>query len=545
MELPKESTALLDFLIKEFEYLGQETQIRLSQYDTYKRFYEGDQWWRSHLADYKGRKFYRNLCRATVEKYAALLFTEFPKFNVPKESEIKEIKTEDKNFEKEFNTAERLEKKLREIFFDDNFMDDEIFEAAEGAALYGDACLFVLKNGREKYQINSVFPGHVRPLFEKNNFKKLWGSFYVEVKHNDVLKKKYPLFEPSNWNYSVFANSSVFWDQQHLFQKDYSMIINFIGNDRYIVFNDKQILEDGELHAQMFWIANRRVPFSSFGVSDIHDVIPIQEELNIAISDEAKVARKYSTPPLVGTGITQKDADAIRDALVQDMAIPLRKDSDLKYLQIGGTPFPLNNRINQLIDSYHKISALPPVAFGTAQGSIVTGVAMTAQFAPTIQRVRAKWKTWNRVLREMTAWILKDLETAGYDKKAGLTWKQIINGNYWIDFLPEVTTPRDDSIYINNELQKYQARLQSRTKTMTHLGIESPEDELATIAWEEIHPLLKAQDEQRKPENQRGQQQNQLGNNPAAAGTLEAQLPPEVTGRFPGVPVEESGAMPI
>lgn len=535
MELPTKEDSLLETLLGEFEYLGKETQIRLSQYDTFKRFYEGDQWWRGHLADYKGRKFVRNLCRPTVEKYATLLFTEFPKFNVPRKSEIREIKNKDKDFEDEFNQSERIEKELKKIYFEDNAMDEEAFEASEGGSLYGDACFIVVKTGLRQYKINSVFPGHVRPIFQKNNFKELEGWFYVEVRHNDALSRKYPNFKPADWNFSAFANSSLFWDQQHLFQKDYSMVITYVDEANYVVFTNEQILEKKNFKASLYWVPNRRVPYSSFGVSDINDVIPIQEELNIAISDEAKVARKYSTPPLVGTGVTQKDADAIADALVKDMAIPLRKESDLKYLQIGGTPFPLQNRISQIIDSYHKVSALPPVAFGTAQGSIVTGVAMTAQFAPTIQRVRAKWKNWNRVFKEMTAFILKDLEASGYDKETGRTWKEIIGGNYSVEFMPEVTTPRDDSIYINNELQKYNARLQSRTKTMTRLGIESPEDELATIAWEELHPLLKSQEERAKTENQ-------LGNNPVASGAMEAQLPPEVTGRFPGVPAEETYA---
>ena len=91
----------------------------------------------------------------------------------------------------------------------------------------------------------------------------------------------------------------------------------------------------------------------------------------------------------------------------------------------------------------------------------------------------------------MFEYMLKALEKyGGKDKDSGKDWSKIINKNYDLEITTPFRVPREESIHVANEINKYVQGLQSKTRTMENLGIESPEDELIMQAYERFNPIL-------------------------------------------------------
>jgi len=301
------------------------------------------------------------------------------------------------------------------------------------------------------------------------------------------------------------------WNSSKLLKKDYA-VVKFYYDDKYhavlinnklvkITGTNKLIVEHGLPHTPFWWIPNKKQSYRNCGESDLKQVIEIQEAINVAVSDEADIVSLFANPKVIGKGLTTKEVQGLR--INKGNLIKINAKASLDPFQFNTQIYPVEQRIQNLMDKYHMVSGLPPIAFGAAQGSIVTGVALTAQFAPTLQTLRAKTNLWNSALvnpeRGLIPFVLKVLEKfGGTHKESGIKYSDIINKDYHVKLLWENRVPKDDSIYINNELQKLGARLQSRMTTMSNIGLDSPEDEMKVIAWEELHPFYSPEKEMQR-----------------------------------------------
>lgn len=482
-----------------YHSLDKDTSRRLERYELYDRFFNGDQWYR--IRDFKGHKYVSNLCHPTVLKYSALLMSEFPKIHAPRESET-EIKydapylgkelTEGLSTPEEFNRSDAKEKILRKVLFEDN--SEQVYkEGATAGSLYGDTIFYTYWGKDKKVHIENIAPVYFRAKFKTNNYKDCEYAFVNKIMHLNEIKAKYDGFQAIPDGPDQYTTV---WDQEYLLAEgEYAVVKEYWDDTYHAVLINNRFAQKPKKHGMpglpFTVIPNMWKPFRPWGISDLHDVIEIQEEYNIAVSDEAKIVKLFSNPKAIGTNITPKDADVIKRAAEEGFVLPLRKDASLFPFEFKGNIYPIQQRINDILNRYYMVSGLVPVFWGSVQGSIVTGVAMTAQASPTLQVINVKLGIWGDALKQMLQYIMKLLEDkGGTEEESGLTYKEIFDSNYSIKLIPVNRMPRDDSIYIMNELNKMNAGVQSRTTTMTNLGIESPDDELAMISYERLNPLI-------------------------------------------------------
>lgn len=494
---------------QKYSVLESDTQDRLSRYRIYNSFVNGDQWIRVKSRAPQGRNQDTvNLCAPTVEKMSALLMAEIPRVTVPRESELSPLfdvkslgedvvkKLQQKQLEnnlenglpEEFNRSEVIEKILRRVMFEDNSFEIDLQAGADNGSEFGDTIYYIFWDKEEKKVVmENVFPGHVRLGFSSNDFKKIEFAFVEKVTSLTEIKRKYDFdataegLEDSTWDPEQFlqvpsAKVKYYWDKE-----TFAVIIN----GRLALGPVKHTYK----RVPLFLIPNRLDTKQPWGRADLENVVPIQEEYNGAISDEADIVKIYSDPKVLvfNPGSTKLKHFTASGAKV----IPVSKDAEVRPFQFQGNIFPTQQRIQRIKNDFHIVSNLPEIAFGSSQGSIVTGVALTAQFSPVLQIIRKKISIWNVVMKDMMSFTLDLLEQyGGKEETTGIPYKTLIDGWRKTDFQWGTKTPRDDSIYIANELNKMNGRVQSRTTTMTNLGIQSPQDELDIIAFEETNPTL-------------------------------------------------------
>ena len=486
--------------------LDSEYSARISKYRTFNRFFHGDQWFRVDR-DASRHKYTNNMCEPIVTKYASLLLGDAPGISVPRASEtaleediagFEGFGEETPDFASDENRSEILEKILRRIIYTDNPGAKIFYEGSKAGSLYGDTVLYTdYDEKKDTFKIQNVFPGYVRAAWAQDDFNELDFVVIQHIVSVAQVHKKYGVMVDAD---DPAENTDLVWDTRRLDNQDHAIIRTYWDDEVKITWAGDTILETKKhKHKRVpFWfISNREDPYHPWGMSDLEDILALQERLNIAISNQADIIELFANPKIILKNGTQRDIEALKS--VKGNVIPLRRDADMQPFQFTGQIFPIQQEISDVRQAIHDISGLPPVFFGNAQGSIVTGVALSAQAAPTLQIVNAKGLGWTRTLQEMFSFMLETLEKRGGKVELApgkkRSYKDIINGNYAVKVSMNVRTPRDDGTFIQNELNKMNFRVQSRLTTMEKLGIESGDDELKRIAFEEAHPLYTANPE--------------------------------------------------
>jgi len=472
-----------------------DTVTRLVNYRTYDRFFKGTQWWRHGIGRYEGHQYTNNLCRPTCEKSASLFVGTPPELHAPPEYETRAeydiYKVLEGKYESQFNRSEAKEKILRDHLYKKNKWSSTIYEGGLGGAVYGDTVFYCPWDSKmNKFNIQNVFPGYVRIKFKNTDYKEIEYAFIVEVVSTESVERDYGVYVKDAE--AAYLRESL-WDDTRIRSGGYVVVKKYFDQKYYAEVCDNIFLKEPMEHnlprIPLFHIPNKWECYEPWGTSDLKDLISVQEEVNVACSDEAKIVKLFSEPKIVGKNLTEKDINYLKRT--KGTLWAMRKDGDLKPFQFQGNIYPISQRIQDILQRWQMISGMSPVLWGMPQGSINTGVALSSQAAPLLQLLKTKREIWDERLKEMFAYILEVLEKkGGTDKQYGASYKDIVHGDYEIEIQWEDRMPKDDSIYIANELQKQAARVQSRFTTMKRLGVKSPQDEMALIAWQERHPLL-------------------------------------------------------
>lgn len=487
--------------------LESDTRERINRYTTLYEFVKGNQWSDDRKENGANLRTH-NLLDPITRKYASLLMSEVPQVVVPRESEIKPImdvntlltppqETEyDEKAPLEFDRSEAIEKILRECLHTHNKVKKEFQRGALNGSKLGDTVFFVYFDKKKGHPcIEEIFPGNVRLAFTSQDSRKIEGAIAYDIASLNSIERTYGWIaspeeapETNVWNMTQFqtrpsAIVKKYWDEEWYIVKIGNAIVKAQKNKYKCV--------------PFFHIPNLETGADAWGVSDIEQALEVQVSYNEALTDEANLSKMYAEPKIViqNPGKTNLDNFKKQGAMV----IPVSGGAQVQPLAFTGQIFPMQNRIARIKGDMHDITSMPQAAFGNAQGSIVTGVAMTAQFSPVLQTIRTKMINWDVALEDMAAFILElyerfggtYMEVEGEDgEKRSITYEEIIDGWRKTEWQWSSKIPRDDSIFIQNEILKMNSRLQSRARTMTNLGITSPQDELNQIALEENNPTL-------------------------------------------------------
>lgn len=221
-------------------------------------------------------------------------------------------------------------------------------------------------------------------------------------------------------------------------------------------------------------VPNLAPPNSPWGVSDLEDVIPLNQELERRMSDQADVIRYHADPPVIFKGVREHSDLAVGPGTVWDVP----DGADVHLLEWRGQAPAVYLHVDRVMRAIFDVSESPRSTFGDTEQAF-SGVALETQLQPIVQRTLRRRIVWEPVLRELARRALLLAEQAGLDGAEPGTFSPYRTLVHWLPMLP-----RDDDAEANRNLALVAGGLRSRASAMRAMGVPDPEGELARVEAE-------------------------------------------------------------
>ncbi|MAG18200.1 MAG: hypothetical protein CL944_01865 [Candidatus Diapherotrites archaeon] len=502
--------------------LEQDISFRLANYRYYLQHFHGET--AVFLNVPKGRrKRTTNWSGRIVRMLTNFTMPALPEINCPGDDEVKGTQIDDgqvPEIGKEFDKVEAKEKLIRRMFNSNNKQGmRELKNGLRTGLSLGDTLLYhPYDPGKRTFRIENIFPGFARVKFANDNYQKIEHIFITRVISTKAIFDTYGKTVPE----SSFQNipPGTIWDSWLLRQRGNAVVKIYYDGKREVHYTTEGTVLKNQSHGHddvpFTWIPALSDVYSPFGVSYLRDIIPIIDEYNDAISDEDAIVKLFSRPKVIIKNATQKDLDGMK-AMWKRGVVASKGDLEVTPFEFKSTTFPIEKRIEAILQRLYQISGFGPAVFGMPPGSINTGASLTLEYAPTLQMAQIVWESWEPKLLTMLEFMLRNWEKKGQDPVTKQSFKDIIDGNYEVEFQAPFRVPREEAVHASNIINKLQSGIISKTTAMKELGIKSPQDELVTQAWEQFHPLITPELEQEIQPKQTPQQGQQQGGDIAAA----------------------------
>ncbi|MFI6512994.1 phage portal protein [Streptosporangium sp. NPDC050855] len=373
---------------------------------------------------------------------------------------------------------------LNRVWETDNDKPTVLSEMAENGAVSGDCFVKVAYERNFTDPAGNWRPGRVRvlPLNAAHCFPE-WHPHDKERLIRFRLRYKF-------WATTNDGTRKVFTYQE------------IITEDSIQEWVDDQLLEERKNPLGVIpivHIPNVAVSGSPWGLSDMDDIVPLNQQFNELAVAIADIINYHSAPVTVITGARvnnlEKGARKIWGGLPPDAKVfNLENGVDLQW--------PLQF-LEMLKRSMHEMSGVPENALGQAQPiSNTSGVALALQMFPMMQKYNAKKRQYTQGLRRINELILRTLFLF---EPATLRYDQATDGIIQPG-QPEVIDPRDPLVYQTacewppplpvddliklNEIQlKMGLGLESKRGALKAMGVEFADEKLQELFEEQVRDV--------------------------------------------------------
>jgi len=514
-------------------------------YKNLRKFFDGDQW--EFLPEDGSPPNVYNICATTVWMYTAFMTNEPVEFDVP---------SVDKRDEVENARAEAKEKVLYEVLKDNKF--NTMFEetVAIGSELGDSFIIGPLVRDPENPRIifNRVKrPENIRLIWKDDSYEEITGFIHTYYVAQEVAEEMFAdKIESGKVNISPAQMSES--------DKETSVpmveVVEYWDDIRFVqIINNRQIeyVEHNWGFIPIVYVKNIPDPNRPYGISDIENLLDTQKEFNEKTNNLARVIANEANPKLFGKNI---EPQQINSGVME--VIDLGDEAEfLPDPRRSGVP-PLSEMIRSIRNTGYELSGIPQVLSGGQTTTEFSGRALAVFMQPVNNRIKGRQTRWKTGLRYLCANIFRLIEL--YFPK----YKELIGGVYDVDVYFPGTLLRN----ITDEINKFNAKLQSQYTTMKNLGVASPKDEQtvmkkelsdAQIAVEisrspqlqmeitgAFQKIMQAKQQQQQavgPQLQEGE--NQKGEQPTAMGGAPQQSALSAEGAIRQATQREGGAVPI
>lgn len=267
-----------------------------------------------------------------------------------------------------------------------------------------------------------------------------------------------------------------FWDEEK------NRVVNYqeqISSSEILIKHDEEIIFSGEnpygfinvIHAQ-----NQPMPCDFWGLSDLDDIIPINEELNRKNTDISDIINYHAEP------ITCIFGAKMRNIIQGDgktwSGFP--EKARVENIQLSGDLKASNDYVANIKSYMHEISNVPKGSMDTMGGiSNTSGVGLHIQFLPLTELTRRKQITYGGFLKEINGAIIKIAEKMNW---GDIDWSKLGKRKYTcISAVFDNPLPKDDLIELNLIREELSLRLESRRGAMERLKKRDIKKKLAEI----------------------------------------------------------------
>lgn len=242
-------------------------------------------------------------------------------------------------------------------------------------------------------------------------------------------------------------------------------------------------------------IPNVRVSGSPWGLSDCHDIIPINRTYNEVSTDIADIVNYHAAPVTVIIGAKasqlEKGANKVWGGLPKDARVE-NLEGGAQGLK-GAMDF-----LALMKKTMHEMVGVPETALGMSQPiSNTSGVALSIQFQPLMNKWNQKTTQYGRGVQRINELILLNL---ALKEPEVMFWNPLTEGSLeegeaqaldindplaiqnFVHFLPPL--PLDKLIVLNEIQSKLSLGLESKAGALRALGEEFPYEKLEEIRSE-------------------------------------------------------------
>jgi len=439
-----------------------------SGYQTLRDFYKGKQW--SFRKEGGGTMRTYNYVFTIVENMTAFLTNEPPQISCPPSNVIDPV---------ERALAEGRTKLLNAIH-EENSIGLVFQRAARTASITGDAFIFgaiptFRTNDAGKKEFESIRywnierPENIRVIWKDDNFNEIGGFikhyrisvaqakklFKKEIEANKfvVVADRDDVENPSNTATSEVPMVTVkeYWDDT-----EYLLMFNNDNKPVHYVEHDWGFIP-------LQYVPNIHIPGEPKGTSDIEHELDPQQEYNERASDLADIIKEIAKPSYWG-----KNLDNLTEVRSGQIVIyQVGDDGDIQAMPKSGQTMAVESYLNDRKNDIIALSGLNQVLYPGSQVLQSTGRALSVVMQGVNNKVSLRKEWWTKAFKDLNKTILYHAEQNIPQAKL------LIGGYYKSDVFISSVLMRS----VADEINKFQAKIQSLTTTQHNVGIPNPSEE--------------------------------------------------------------------
>lgn len=439
-----------------------------SGYQTLRDFYKGKQW--SFKKDGGGTMRTYNYCFTIVENMTAFLSHEPPQMSSPPRRVDDPV---------ERALAEGRTKILNAVH-DENKLSIVFQKAVRTASINGDAFIFgAIPTFKTNDAGEKVFdkirywnverPESIRMIWKDENFGELAG-FIKHYRINVETAKRLFAKEIKDKGISVQADHDIDNTLAVGEQTEVPMVTvkEYWSEDEYeLMFNSDnkviQYIKHDWGFVPLHYIPNIHLPGEPKGTSDLEHELDPQQEYNERASDLADIIKEIAKPAYWG-----KNLDNLTEVRSGQIVIyQVGDDGEINAMPKSGqtvaTEQYLADRKNDII----ALSGMNQVLYPSSQVLQATGRALSVVMQGVNNKIANRKEWWVFAFKDLNKQIMFHAET--HIPKA----KLLIGGWYESDVFISSVLLRS----VTDEINKFQAKIQSLTTTQKNVGVPNPSEE--------------------------------------------------------------------
>ena len=242
------------------------------------------------------------------------------------------------------------------------------------------------------------------PVLDEDDYRKL--RYYVQNFHQ----------QKNRMDHSGGVLARLRDGKGSLSKREVVMVTEIIGPDSWQRYENKILQSEGVNPlgiVPVVHIQNVAQPYYYEGISDVEQLISLQDELNTRLSDRANRITFQAFKMYLAKGI-----EGIDDKPVAPGRMWCTDNVDASIEQFGGdgnSPSE-NMHISEIREAMDKISGVTPVVAGVLKnkiGNLTSGVALKMTFMGMLSKTSRKQFTYGRGVRRIARMVLDVLDVCG------------------------------------------------------------------------------------------------------------------------------------
>ncbi len=278
------------------------------------------------------------------------------------------------------------------------------------------------------------------PVLDENDYRKI--NYYVQ----NFYQQKNSVSGESGFLSRLFGGNA------NVGRRESAMVTEVIGRRVWQRYENRELVAEGVNPlgvVPVVHIQNIAQPYYYEGMSDVEQLIGLQDELNTRLSDRASRITFQAFKMYLAKGVA-----GFEDKPVSPGRMWFTDNLDASIEQFGGddsTPSE-DMHITEIREAMDKVSGVTPVVAGVLKnklGNLTSGVAIRMTFMGMLSKTMRKQFTYGQGVKDICGMVLKALDVSGvYSTEADDREVEVVFANP----LPEDTIERLKEAQIKKDL---------------------------------------------------------------------------------------------